>query len=35
MERKQNKFWPEVEAALMTHESVMEYALIGIPDEQR
>ena len=26
---------PEVEAALMTHESVMECAVIGIPDEQR
>ena len=26
---------PEVEAALMTHESVIECAVIGIPDEQR
>ena len=26
---------PEVEAALMTHESVMECAVISIPDEQR
>ena len=26
---------PEVDAALMTHESVMECAVIGIPDEQR
>ena len=26
---------PEVEAALMTHESVMECAVIGFPDEQR
>ena len=26
---------PEVDAALMTHESVMECAVIGIPDERR